>query len=201
MWGPWFADFSDSESGRVDFSIVTASGNPSLQIMLRSLLPLLAIIVLPFVVFANQPTASIEFQFLELDEVDYDVVREELLATRIPGDFEGLNRSQVPVVFWKKVETFPGAELLSAPKIIAQYDSEAKVEISDYLELTVICRNEDKGIGVNLHVKMETWKKQLKSNVTLPDNVQAMIGSLSNSQGRRVLVLCKASQAGTSSGN
>ncbi len=169
--------------------------------MMRSLVPCLAFFLYSMTAMANQSTATVELQFIELDEADYEVVREELLATRLPGDYEGLNRSQVPAGFWKKVQTFPGSELLSAPKVSTGYGNEAKIEISDLLEVKVVCSKAEKGIGVDLQVKMKTWKKGLSSNVTLPENVQAMVGSLSNSEGRRVLVLCKVFQAGATSAN
>jgi hypothetical protein len=147
------------------------------------------------------PHIQIEFKFLELDEVDYDVVKEELLATRLPGDFEGLNRSQVPVGFWKKVETFPGAEIISAPHITALENKQAEISIGDFLTTKVTCTKKAKGIGVDMEVKMEEWKRRLVSSVTLPEGVQAMVGSLSNSQGRRVLVLCQASCVDTKASN
>lgn len=168
--------------------------------MMRSFVPCLAFCFLSIVLIAN-PTATVELQFVELDEADYEVVREELLATRLPGDFEGLNRSQVPAGFWKKVQTFPGAELLSAPKVSTGYGNEAMIEINDFLEVKMVCSKAEKGVGVDLYVKMKTWQKKLHSNVTLPENVQAMIGSLSNSEGRRVLALCKVFQAGATSAN
>ena len=168
--------------------------------MIRSL-PLLFYIFTTISLLANQPAVTLELKFVELDESDYEVVKEELLATRLPGDFEGLSRSQVPLGFWKKVQSFPGAEMLSAPRITTLLDSEASIEISDFLEAKVICRKEDKGIGVDLRIKMEAWKKKLNTNLTLPENVQAMVGSLSNSEGRRVLVLCNVYQSGKTSSN
>ncbi len=148
-----------------------------------------------------KPQIQIEFKFLELDEADYDVVKEELLATRLPGDFEGLNRSQVPAGFWKKVETFPGAEILSAPRITALENTQAEISIGDFLSTKVTCQKKAKGIGVDMDVNLETWKRRLVTSVTLPEGVQAMVGSLSNSQGRRVLVLCQVSGVDAKSGN
>lgn len=148
-----------------------------------------------------KPQIQIEFKFLELDEADYDVVKEELLATRLPGDFEGLNRSQVPVGFWKKVETFPGAEIFSAPRITTLENEQAEISFDKFLTTKVTCLKNEKGIGVDLEVRMESWKKKLVSSVTLPEGVQAMVGSLSNSEGRRVLVLCQVSSVEVRSGN
>jgi len=65
----------------------------------------------------------------------------------------------------------------------------------------VTCQKKAKGIGVDMDVNLETWKRRLVTSVTLPEGVQAMVGSLSNSQGRRVLVLCQVSGVDAKSGN
>ena len=150
---------------------------------------------LPFFISAA-PQVTVEMKFVELDEADYEVVKAELLATRLPGDFEGLKRSEVPAGFWAKVQTFPGAEIISAPKLLVQDGAEASIEVGEVIKVSLVCESRAKGTGVDMEAKFLQWKKGLKTNITLPEGIQAMVGSVSNSEGRRILVLCKVVQAG-----
>ena len=161
---------------------------------MKRTLPLL-LLFLPLCLAAAQQI-SVEMKFVELDEADYEVVKTELLATRLPGDFEGLKRSQVPAGFWAKVQTFPGADIISAPKVLAQDGDEASIEVGEVIKVNLVCESRAKGTGVELEAKFPQWKKGIKTSVTLPDGIQAMVGSVSNSEGRRILVLCKVVQAG-----
>jgi hypothetical protein len=150
---------------------------------------------LPLLLAAAQQV-SVEMKFVELDEADYEVVKAELLATRLPGDFEGLKRSQVPAGFWAKVQTFPGAEILSAPKLLVLEGSEATIEVGDVVKVGLVCEVRAKGTGVDIEAKFPQWKKGMKTEVTLPDGIQAMLGSVSNEEGRRILLLCMVKAGG-----
>ena len=60
---------------------------------------------------------AVQLKFVEIDDSDYDVVKAELEAGKLRKEFEGLNMSAVTPGFWEKIESFPGSDVLSAPKV------------------------------------------------------------------------------------
>ncbi len=72
---------------------------------------------------------EVSLKFVEIDDSDYDVIKAELEAGRLRQDFEGLNISAVTPGFWKKIQQFPGAEVLSAPKITTLTGKSATIEV------------------------------------------------------------------------
>jgi hypothetical protein len=60
---------------------------------------------------------TVQLKFVEIDDSDYDVVKAELEAGKLRKEFEGLNMSAVTPGFWEKIESFPGSDVLSAPKV------------------------------------------------------------------------------------
>ena len=86
-------------------------------------------LVLATLILAAQ--IEVSFKFVEIDESDFDVVKAELKAGRLQQDFEGLNVSAVPSGFWKKIQSFPGADILSAPKAKVHDAKTATISIEE----------------------------------------------------------------------
>jgi len=118
---------------------------------------------------------EVALKFVEIDGSDYDVVKAELKAGRLGGDFEGLNMSAVTPGFWKKIQTFPGADVLSAPKVTVLTGQQARIEVGqevafaeEFLEngdpagplqtrfvglrATITAQLQPKGVGLSLDV-------------------------------------------------
>ena len=86
--------------------------------MIKALYTLLALsLTSPAFSQAPGPQVQVELKIIEIDEKDYDELMAELKAAK--GATE----------FWEKVQKFPGADLLSAPRITALVNQEAGIEL------------------------------------------------------------------------
>ena len=74
---------------------------------------------------------EVSFKFVEIDESDFDVVKAELKAGSLQRDFEGLNVSAVPSGFWKKIQSSPGADILSSPNVRVHDGKTATISIEE----------------------------------------------------------------------
>ncbi len=74
---------------------------------------------------------NVELKYVEIDDSDYDVVKAELEAGKLRREFEGLKLSEVTPDFWGKVQSFPGADILSAPRITVLVNQEAVIQVGE----------------------------------------------------------------------
>ena len=89
-------------------------------------------ILLAGVLFAEETDQiAIELKVVEIDESDYDVVKAELQAGKLRKEFEGLNMSAVTPGFWEKVQSFPGSDVLSAPKVTSLAGRTSVIQIGE----------------------------------------------------------------------
>ena len=87
---------------------------------------------------------TVELKFVEIDDSDYDVIKAELEAGKLRKEFEGLNMSAVTPGFWEKIESFPGSDVLSAPKITSLVGQACSITVgSDFIYAEEFLENGD----------------------------------------------------------